>query len=279
MTEQVIRSDVATDNPVPTPPFWGTKVMEHIPVRALIPYINKTMLYQFQWGYKKKGQKKADYWAWAKQEVDPIFNDLLARVEREQIQTPQAVYGYFPCQSEGNDIVLYKDPGGAEELQRFTLPRQDGKKHLCIADFFRSVDSGEMDVIGLQVVTVGQHASDVAREWFNEDKYTDYLYLHGLNVETTEALAEWVHKQIRAELGFSSEDARDPMALIKQGYRGSRYSFGYPACPNLEDQRPLLEIMEADRLGITMADEQQMHPEESTSAIVAHHPEAKYFSV
>jgi len=279
MTEQAVRSDVATDNPVPTPPFWGTRVLEHIPVRSLLPYINKTMLYQFQWGFKKAGKKKDEYWEWAKTEVDPIFNRMTREVEAEGIQQPQAVYGYFPAQSEGNEVILYKDPEGSEELRRFEFPRQEGKKHLCIADFFRPVDSGEMDVVALQVVTVGQHASEVARQWFEEDRYTDYLYLHGLNVETTEALAEWVHKQIRAELGFSSEDERDPMAMIKQGYRGSRYSFGYPACPNLEDQRPLLDILEADRLGIVMADEQQMHPEESTSAIVCHHPEAKYFSV
>ena len=279
MTEETQRSDVATDNDVPTPPFWGSRVLESIPVRSLVPYINKTMLYQFQWGFKKGNLKKDAYWEWAKQEVDPILNRMLATVEAEQIQHPQAIYGYYPAQSEGNELILYKDPDGSDELHRFAFPRQDGKKNLCIADFFRPKESGEMDVVALQVVTAGQNASDVARQWFNEDRFTDYLYLHGLNVETTEALAEWVHKQIRADLGFASEDARDPMALIKPGYRGSRYSFGYPACPNLEDQRPLLEILGGDRLGIVMADEQQMHPEESTSAVVAHHPEAKYFSV
>ncbi len=279
MNTDIIRSDVATDNPVPAPPFWGTRVLEQIPVRALVPYINRTMLYQFQWGFKKAGRRKDEYWAWAKQEVDPIFNQLVARVEGEQILQPQAVYGFFPCQSEANDLIIYDDPDGFRERHRFTLPRQEGKLRLCIADFFRPVESGEMDVLGAQVVTVGQHASDVARQWFSEDRYTDYLYLHGLNVETTEALAEYVHKQIRADLGFAAEDARDPHELIKQGYRGSRYSFGYPACPNLEDQRPLLELLGADRLGIVMSDEQQMHPEESTSALVAHHPEAKYFSV
>lgn len=279
MTDTTTRSEVATDNPVPTPPFWGTRILEQIPVRALVPYINRTMLYQFQWGFKKAGRKKDEYWQWARQEVEPIFNRLLSQVEAEGIQEPRAAYGYFPAQGDGDDLVIYWDAEGSEERHRFTLPRQAGKKHLCIADFFRPRGSGEMDVVGLQVVTVGQHPSDVARQWFNEDKYTEYLYLHGLNVETTEALAEYIHKQIRAELGFSSEDERDPQAMIKQGYRGSRYSFGYPACPNLEDQEALLEMLEADKVGIVLSDEYQLHPEESTSAIVLHHPEAKYFSV
>jgi 5-methyltetrahydrofolate--homocysteine methyltransferase len=164
-------------------------------------------------------------------------------------------------------------------LHRFRFPRQRKGKGLCIADFFRSVSSGEMDVIGISVVTVGQEVSDTERRWFEENRYRDYLYLHGLGVECAEALAELIHKQMRAELGIGGDDARDIGALFKQGYRGSRYSFGYPACPRLEDQVPLLEVLGAGRIGVTITEEFQLEPEQSTSAIVVHHPQAKYFSV
>ena len=159
------------------------------------------------------------------------------------------------------------------------MPRQSKADGECIADFFRDVDDEERDVIGLQVVTMGQHASDVARDWFADDKYQDYLYLHGLSVEMAEAMAEYVHKRIRAELGFAAEDDRDIDRMLSQGYHGSRYSFGYPACPNLEDQIQLLALLGADRIGVEISDEFQLHPEQSTSAIVVHHPKAKYFTV
>jgi len=176
-------------------------------------------------------------------------------------------------------VVLFDPADTAREIARFALPRQAREGGLCIADFLRDGTSTGRDVIGLQVVTVGQRASDVAREWFAENRYRDYLYLHGLGVELAEALAEYVHKRIRAELDFGHEDARDMDAMLQQGYRGSRYSFGYPACPNLEDQGPLLELLEAARIGVTLSDEFQLHPEQSTSAIVLHHPQARYFSV
>ena len=176
-------------------------------------------------------------------------------------------------------MILFDPVERDREVARFTLPRQAREGGLCIADFLRDVSTGEQDVLGLQVVTVGQDASDVAREWFAENRYQDYLYLHGLGVELAEALAEYVHKRIRAELGFGHEDARDMDKMLQQGYRGSRYSFGYPACPNLEDQVPLLRLLEAEKIGVTLSDEFQLHPEQSTSAIVLHHPQAKYFSV
>jgi 5-methyltetrahydrofolate--homocysteine methyltransferase len=174
-------------------------------------------------------------------------------------------------------VVFEQD--GVTELCRFNLPRQPKDDGECIADFFRDIDDAERDVIGLQVVTVGQKASDTARAWFEDNRYQDYLYLHGLSVEIAEAMAEYTHKRIRAELGFAGEDDRDMDKMLAQSYRGSRYSFGYPACPKLEDQAPLLRLLNAERIGVSLSDEWQLHPEQSTSAIVVLNPKAKYFSV
>jgi 5-methyltetrahydrofolate--homocysteine methyltransferase len=179
---------------------------------------------------------------------------------------------------EGDSVVLLDPNHSGRAVGRFAFPRQQGKQQRCISDFFH-VHEGKPDVIALQVVTVGQHASDVAREWFAANRYQDYLHLHGLSVEAAEGLSEYIHKQIRAELGIAGDDARDMAELFKQGYRGSRFSFGYPACPNMEDQALLLDLLGAQRLGLTMSDEFQLHPEQSTSAIVCHHPSAKYFTI
>jgi 5-methyltetrahydrofolate--homocysteine methyltransferase len=272
------RAELAREYDVPTPPFWGPRMLERVPTKALVPYLNETMLFQFQWGFRKAGKTLDDWRQWSSREVRPILKRMLEMCEADDILRPQAVYGYWRCVSEG-DSVLLLDESGAKEVARFAFPRQDREGGLCIADFLRDRSSNELDVIGLQVVTIGQRASDVARDWFAENRYQDYLYLHGLGVELAEALAEYVHKRIRAELGFAHEDAKEIDAMLKQGYRGSRYSFGYPACPNLADQRQLLELLGADRIGIAMSDEDQLHPEQSTSAIVIVHPQAKYFSV
>ena len=168
---------------------------------------------------------------------------------------------------------------GKTELTRFTLPRQNKAGGISVADFFRDVGAPERDVIGLQVVTAGPRATEVAQKWFQDNRYQDYLYLHGVSVEMAEALAEYVHKRIREELGFGHEDAREMSALVKQGYRGARYSFGYPACPNLEDQTKLLKLLGAERIGISLSDEFMLEPEQSTSALVVHHPAARYFSI
>jgi len=272
------RQELAAEAPVPAPPFWGARLIDRVPVKALIPYLNETMLYQFQWGYKKQGRSREEWRDWARAEVRPVLTRMLEIDEKERILAPQAAYGYWKAASEGDTVILF-EPDGTTEVARFAFPRQKGPGGLCLADFVRDAASGERDVIGLQVVTVGQGASDTARDWFAQNRYQDYLYLHGLSVEMAEALAEYVHKRIRAELGFAGEDARDVDALLKQGYRGSRYSFGYPACPNLPDQAVLLELLGARRLGLEMSDEDQLHPEQSTSAIVLHHPQAKYFRV
>ncbi|MCA3414011.1 MAG: B12-binding domain-containing protein, partial [Roseomonas sp.] len=276
---QTRRRRVAAESPVPTPPFWGARVLEAAP-KALVPFINERSLYQFQWGFRKAGRSLEDFLGWAKQELRPVLKRMLSITEEQNILKPQAIYGYWKCAGQGNDLILFAEDG-VTEVCRFNMPRQPKEDGDCIADFVRDVDDGPAarDVIGLQVVTVGQKASDIARDWFEENRYQDYLYLHGLSVEMAEALAEYVHKRIRAELGFAAEDERDIEKMLQQGYRGGRYSFGYPACPKLEDQEGLLKLLHAERIGVSLSDEWQLHPEQSTSAIVLHHPRAKYFSV
>ncbi|WP_439598741.1 methionine synthase [Falsiroseomonas sp.] len=273
------RRRVAAESAVPVPPFWGARVVE-APPKAIIPFINERSLYQFQWGFRKAGRSLEDFLGWAKQELRPVLKRMLALAEDQKILKPQAIYGYWKCAGQGNDLVLFAEDG-VTEVCRFNLPRQPKPDGECIADFVRDIEEGPegRDVIGLQVVTVGQKASDIAREWFEDNRYQDYLYLHGLSVEMAEAMAEYVHKRIRAELGFAAEDDRDMDKMLQQSYRGGRYSFGYPACPRLEDQEPLLKLLDAERIGVSISDEWQLHPEQSTSAIVLHHPRAKYFSV
>ncbi len=275
---QTKRAELAKQVDVPTPPFWGSRIIDSIPTKALIPYLNEQMLFTFHWGFKKAGKTLDEYWKWVETDVKPILKRLLAECEEKNILQAKAAYGFFKCASENNDVVLF-DESGSKEIGRLTLPRQDKDGGICVADFFRDVSTGQRDVIGMQVVTAGQTVADVAREWFAENRYQDYLYLHGLGVEIAEASAEYIHKRIRAELGFGHEDARDMKDLLKQGYRGSRYSFGYPACPRLEDQELLLKLLGAERIGVELSDEFQLHPEQSTSAIVVHHPQAKYFNI
>jgi 5-methyltetrahydrofolate--homocysteine methyltransferase len=272
------RRRMTLDVPVAAPPFWGARMIEADP-RAIVPFINERSLYQFQWGFRKQGRTLDDFLGWAKQELRPVMRRMLTLCEEQNILRPQAIYGYWRAAGQGNDLVLF-DEDGTTELWRFTLPRQPKDDGECIADFFRDIDEdGPRDVIGLQIVTVGQSASDTARVWFEDNRYQDYLYLHGLSVEMAEAMAEYVHKRIRAELGFAGEDDRDMEKMLAQSYRGSRYSFGYPACPKLEDQEPLLRLLGAERIGVSISDEWQLHPEQSTSAIVVLNPRAKYFSV
>jgi 5-methyltetrahydrofolate--homocysteine methyltransferase len=261
----------------PSPPFWGARTIEADP-RALVPFINERSLYQFQWGFRKQGRSLEDFLGWARQELRPVLKRMLSLCEAEKILSPRATYGYWHAAGQGNDLILF-DRDGTTELCRFTLPRQPREDGACIADFVRDIDDGPRDVIGLQIVTMGHHASEVARAWFEENRYQDYLYLHGLSVEMAEAMAEYVHKRIRAELGFAAEDDRDMEKMIARGYRGSRYSFGYPACPKLEDQVPLLHLLEAARIGVTLSEEFQLEPEQSTSAIVILNPHAEYFTV
>ncbi len=271
------RARLTGDFAYPVAPFLGPRLVEAVNLQSVFPYINEVTLFQFQWGYRRKNKSVADYKKFIDEHVRPIFHELGRQCAKEKILTPMAAYGYWRCIPEGNTLVLLDPKDDGKTAARFSFPRQKGKKNLCITDFFRQ--DGEPDVVALQVVTVGQRSSDVAREWFAADRYQDYLHLHGLSVEAAEGLAELIHKQIRGELGISGDDARDMREMFKQGYRGSRYSFGYPACPNLEDQAILLDLLGAQRIGITLSEEFQLEPEQSTSALVCHHPSAKYFSV
>jgi 5-methyltetrahydrofolate--homocysteine methyltransferase len=272
------RQELTRGLSVPAPPFWGPRTVARVPVKALVPYLNERMLYQFHWGFRKEGRTLDEFKVWAHKELRPILQRLLDTAIQQDILVPQAAYGFWKCAAEGNDVILFAEDG-TSEVARFSFPRQNKEGGLCIADFFRDVTDNERDVIGLQVVTMGPRASDVAREWFADNRYQDYLYLHGLSVEMAEAMAEYIHKRIRAELGFAAEEARDIEALLQQGYRGSRYSFGYPACPNLADQRQLLALLNAEEIGVSLTEEDQLDPEQSTSAIVVTHPQAKSFSV
>ena len=217
-----------------------------------------------------------------KEKFQPILRDLENEVIEEGWLQPKAVYGYFPCQGEGNDVIVYEPPSahsGAKEIQRFTFPRQREGRRLCIADFFASRASGRLDVIGLSCVTIGSRASEVTKKLFDDGEFTRYLYLHGLSVETAEALAELLHKKMREELGIASDDAPRIADLFHQKYRGSRYSFGYPACPNLEDQSKLFALLKPEQIGVHLTENWQLEPEQSTTAIVVHHPQAKYFAI
>ncbi|MBM9403558.1 methionine synthase [Gluconacetobacter azotocaptans] len=271
------RLRLTRDEPVTQPPFWGARVLEATP-DAVLPFLNERSLYQFQWGFRKQGRSLDEFMGWARQELRPVLRRMLALTAAEDILRPQAAYGYWKAAGQGNDLILFAEDG-TTEVARFTLPRQPRDDGECIADFVRDVDDAQRDVIGLQVVTVGQKASDIAREWFEGNRYKDYLYLHGLSVEMAEAMAEYTHKRIRAELGFAADDDRDMAKMLQQGYRGSRYSFGYPACPRLEDQEPILRLLDAERIGVSLTEGYQLHPEQSTSALVVLNPRAKYFSV
>ncbi len=273
---QARRRRVHADAEPIVPPFWGARVLEASP-RSIVPFINERSLYQFQWGFRKQGRTLDDFIGWAKQELRPVMKRMLDICDEQAILKPQAVYGYWKAAGQGNDLILF-DESGNNEVARFSLPRQPKEDGECIADFVIDVDDGR-DVLGMQIVTMGQRASETTKQWFEENRYQDYLYLHGLSVEMAEAMAEYVHKRIRAECGFAAEDDRDIEKMLQQNYRGSRYSFGYPACPNLEDQVHLMKLMEGERIGVSLSDEFQIHPEQSTSAIVLLNKRAKYFMV
>jgi 5-methyltetrahydrofolate--homocysteine methyltransferase len=265
----VTRSDVATDAPVPEPPFWGTRVVRGIALDEVAAYLNRTALFRNQWGFRRE---QAD-------EAEAALRSTLALARTEQLLVPEVVYGYFTCSSDGNDLLVYESPDGDRVAARFSFPRQTRGRHLCIADYFRASDTGERDVIAFHAVTMGAKVSARAAELFAADRYTDYLYLHGLGVEMAEALAELWHRRVRTELGIEGDDADTLEGLFKLGYRGTRYSFGYPACPDLESRKPLFDLLDAGRIGLELSEEFQLHPEQSTDALIVHHPEAAYFSV
>lgn len=281
-TTHTTRSRVSTDVQIPKPPFYGSKVVEIKDLSKIFAFINETALIKGQWQFKQGKRSKEEYEEFLKKEVYPRYNELKAQAIREKLLEAKLVYGYFPCQSEGNDLIIYHDDEKTEWL-RFTFPRQPlaqrGSQNLCIADFFAPKDSGKIDVVAFQLVTMGKRASEHSAKLFNSDNYAEYLLFHGLSVEAAEALAEFWHKRIREELGIANEDADTIEKLFKQGYRGARFSFGYPACPNLEDQAKIFELLRPERIEVELTEEFQLNPEQSTSAIVTHHPEARYFNI
>ncbi|MFG0299576.1 MAG: methionine synthase [Phycisphaerales bacterium JB047] len=281
-TAVATRSDIERDNPVPTPPFWGTAVVETLNLRDIFAYINPTALFSIQWQIKRGDRSKDEYEKLLNETARPRFKEMVERCLREPILQPKLVYGYFPCSSSGNDLILFDPKDHDREIERFSFPRQQQNKHLCISDFYRDESEcdamGRRDVIGMMCVTMGERISQFTKELFEQDEYQEYLFWHGIGVETAEALAEYWHKRVRTELGFGHEDAHDIPELFKQHYRGSRYSFGYPACPNMADHEILWRLLDPTRIGCQLTENHQIDPEQSTSAIIAHHPSARYFN-
>lgn len=281
-TNHTTRSNIAADVPIPTAPFYGSKVVEITDLTKVFEFINETALFKGQWQFKQGRKSKEEYQEILDKTVYPKFAEQKANAIREKLLEAKLVYGYFPCQSEGNDLIILQDDEKTERL-RFTFPRQPkeqrGGTNLCLADYFSSKESGKIDVVAFDLVTMGRRASEHSAELFKADNYQEYLLFHGLSVESAEALAEMWHKRIREELGIAGNDAPTMAKLFHQGYQGSRYSFGYPACPNIEDQTKLFELLDPSRIDVELTDEFMLEPEQSTSAIVIHHPEAKYFNI
>jgi len=285
------RSDVASDNSIPTPPFWGTRIVKGIPLRDYSSFLDERATFMGQWGLKpSRAEDGASYEELVETEGRPRLRAWMDRIQTEGLLEAAVVYGYFPAVSDGDDLViLHHGPEGATdggsggvpgtERLRFTFPRQARDRHLCLSDFVASKESGKIDVVPFQLVTMGNRVSEVANEIYARNEYREYLELHGLSVQLTEALAEFWHARIREDLGFSAEDPAEVEGLFKLDYRGARYSFGYPACPELEDRVKLVELLKPELIGVTLSEELQLHPEQSTDAMVLHHPEAKYFSV
>jgi 5-methyltetrahydrofolate--homocysteine methyltransferase len=296
--EDTVRSEaIATDIPRPTPPFWGTQILDssQIPWEEVFGYLDLQALIAGQWQFRKpREQSREDYDAFLQEKVYPILERWKARIVEENLLYPQVIYGYFPCLSEGNSVHLYapssvqaSDFTALQPVVTWSFPRQKSLRRFCIADFYLPKDaafhasspiSHPFDVFPMQAVTAGDRATKFAQELFQSNNYTEYLYFHGLSVQIAEALAEWTHARIRRELGFAAEEPDTIRDVLAQRYRGSRYSFGYPACPNIHDQYKQLELLGSDRIGMTMDESEQLYPEQSTTAIIAYHPAAKYFS-
>ncbi|MFD5589797.1 vitamin B12 dependent-methionine synthase activation domain-containing protein, partial [Streptomyces sp. NPDC127063] len=262
-----VRSDVATDNPIPEPPFWGTRVVKGIQLKEYASWLDEGALFKGQWGLTKE---------LIESEGRPRLRGWLDRLQTEGLLEAAVVHGYFRCVAKNDDLIVLDEEGN--ERTRFTFPRQGHGRRLCLADFFRPEESGETDVVGLQVVTVGSRIGEETARLFEADAYRDYLELHGLSVQLAEALAEYWHARVRGELGIASRDPKALDGMFRTEYQGCRYSLGYPACPNLEDRAKIAELLRPERIGVHLSEEFQLHPEQSTDAFVVHHPEASYFN-
>lgn len=281
-----------TVNSIPIPPFFGSKVVENISLDEVFQYLNEVALTRGQWQVRKGKMSNDEYQKLLNEKIYPEYESLKLKVKSEKLLEPKVVYGYFQCQSDGNDLIVYKNlsldfardnklvtRNSQLETINFSFPRQSSDRYLCISDFFASKESGKIDMIGMMLVTMGKRASEYSQQLFELNNYKDYLYFHGLSVECAEALAELWHKKMREELGIENSDAKEIKKLFSQGYQGARYSFGYPACPNLEDQTKLFELLQPERIDVELTEEFQLVPEQSTSAIIVHHSQAKYFNV
>ena len=267
---------MAVDNPVFTPPFMGSRVVRGIAVADIADYVNETALFRNQWQFRPSdGEDDAAF----KERIRPTLREQLAEATTQGLLVPQVVYGYFPVNGSGDDLVVWDSPERASERSRFRFPRQPKDPFLCIADFFRPADGDEVDYAAFHIVTMGAEVSKATAKLFADNRYQEYLLLHGLGVEMAEALAEHWHHRIRTEWGFAHEDGPTLSGLFRQKYRGGRYSWGYPACPDLEDNLTVSRLLDADRLGISVGEETsyQYQPEQTTSALICHHPQAKYF--
>ena len=280
---------VAVDISRPTPPFWGTKILTaaEIPIEEVFWYLDLQALFVGQWQFRKpKSQPKQEYDQFLQEKVHPILAAWKEKIVKENLLNPTLIYGYFPCQSSGNSLLIYdpesiqagEKPENLQPIAIFEFPRQKSGRRLCIADFFAPQESGIIDVFPMQAVTVGEIATEYAKSLFDANEYTEYLYYHGMAVQTAEAMAEWTHTRIRRELGFAEFDPDNIRDILQQRYQGSRYSFGYPACPNIQDQYKQLGLLGCDRIGMSMDESEQLYPEQSTTAIITYHPTAKYFS-
>ncbi|NUT36466.1 MAG: methionine synthase, partial [Hamadaea sp.] len=283
LSDDTVRSDVASDVDVPKAPFFGTRVVKGIPMGDYASMLDERALFLGQWGLRgaRAGQGPS-YEELVETEGRPRLRYWLDRFATEQVIEAAVVYGYFPAYSEGNDLIVL-DENGHSERARFRFPRQRQERRLCLADFFRPRADGP-DVIAMQLVTVGHSISEYANKLFADNAYRDYLEVHGLSVQLTEALAEYWHARVRSELLLPSGetvgtgDPADLAGILRNDYRGCRYSFGYPACPDLEDRATIVSLLGAERIGVEISEEYQLHPEQATDAIIVHHPEANYFN-
>jgi 5-methyltetrahydrofolate--homocysteine methyltransferase len=281
-TDATVRSDISTEVPVPDVPFLGTEVIKGVPLADYAAYLDERALFMGQWGLKPTrggpGGPGTSYAELVETEGRPALRMWLERVQTEGLLEAAVVYGYFRCVSSGNDLIVLA-PDGQTELERFTFPRQRRDRRLCLADYFKPQGGDQTDIVAFQLATMGPRVSEATAELFGKNAYREYLELHGLSVQLTEALAEYWHTRIRRELGFGSSDPADLDGFFRVDYRGARYSIGYPACPDLADRAKIVRLLEPSRIGVELSEEMQLHPEQSTDAIVVHHPEAKYFSV
>ena len=284
------RSKIARNVEIPKPPFWGSKVVQDIPLDEVFRYVNEAALIRGQWRVVRGKKSEEEYKRILHDQIFPEFEALKLKIKNEKLLIPIVVYGYFPCQSDGNDLIIYNLPEenrkseignskSSKEWLRFSFPRQRDDRFLCISDYFAPVSSGKVDVVAFHLVTMGKAATEYSKKLFDSNEYKEYLYFHGLSVESAEALAELWHKKVREELGIAGKDSAEIKRLFSQGYQGSRFSFGYPACPNLEDHKKLFELLKPERIGVTMTDGFMLNPEQSTDAIIIHHPEARYFNI